>query len=168
VETPRLRLRPFTPDDGDNLFRLYSDAEVMRYVGKGARTRAEADAALNSTLAHWNQHGFGIWAVEGRCDGHFLGRCGLRYFQDTPDVELSYTFGKETWGKGMGTEAAGASIRFGFVDLGLERILAIAIPDNVGSWRVMEKIGMRREGTGVYFGIEHVRYVISRQDYQPV
>ena len=166
VETARLRLRPPTPGDLENLCRLTSDPEVMRYLGKGVRTRAETESILAAAIEHWQQHDFGVWVVEDRHDGSFLGRCGLRYFQDTPEVELSYSYGKHAWGRGIASEAAAASLKFGFDKLNLDRIIAIAMPENTGSRRVMEKLGMRYEKNGTYFGFDHAFYAITRAEYQ--
>jgi ribosomal-protein-alanine N-acetyltransferase len=138
----------------------------MRYLGKGVRTREETESALVAAIEHWQRHEFGLWIVEERNEGRFLGRCGLRYFQDTPEVELSYAFGKSAWGRGIASEATAASVKFGFQQLGLERIVAIAIPENVGSRRVLEKLGMRYEKNAPYFGLDHVFYAITRAEYQ--
>jgi RimJ/RimL family protein N-acetyltransferase len=165
LETTRLRLRPPTMLDLEDFCRLTSDPEVMRYLGKGVRTREETQAVLAAAIEHWDRHRFGLWVVEDLREETFLGRCGLRYFQDTPDVELSYSFGRPTWGKGIASEAARASLQFGFGRLHLERIIAIAMPENTGSRKVMEKLGMHYEKNATYFGFDHVYYAISRAEF---
>jgi len=165
LETARLRLRPPTMQDLEEFGRLTSDPEVMRYLGKGVRTREETVSVLTAAIEHWDRHGFGIFVVEDLHEGTFLGRCGLRYFQNTPEVELSYSFGRPAWGKGIASEAAKASMQFGFDRLRLERIIAIAMPENIGSRKVMEKLGMHYEKNATYFGSDHVYYAISRADF---
>jgi ribosomal-protein-alanine N-acetyltransferase len=166
LETARLRLRPFTPADADDLYRLYSDPEVMRYIGQGTvRTREQTAEALAKMIDEWEQHGFGMWALFDRRDGRFLGRCGLRPLPGTPEVELGYTLFKEAWGKGLATEAARASVAFGFEKLALPRIVAIAHPPNRASRRVMEKVGMRFERQAPYQDIDCVWYAAHRADY---
>jgi ribosomal-protein-alanine N-acetyltransferase len=152
--------------DLEDLCRLTSDPEVMRFLGKGVRTRAETESALVAAIEHWERHDFGIWIVEDLCDGDFMGRCGLRYFQGTPEVELSYSYGKPAWGRGVASEAAAASVQFGFEKLHLDRIIAIAMPENIGSRRVMEKLGMRYARNASYFGFDHVFYAIANGDYR--
>ena len=166
LETARLRLRPFTPADADDLYRLYSDPEVMRYLGQGTvRTREQTAEALAKMLGEWARDGFGMWALLDRRDGRFLGRCGLRPLAGTPEVELGYTLFKDVWGKGLATEAAQASVGFGFERLRLPRLVAIAHPPNLASRRVMEKVGMRFERQAPYQGIDCVWYAVGRADY---
>jgi ribosomal-protein-alanine N-acetyltransferase len=138
----------------------------MRYLGKGVRTREETESALGAAIDHWNRHAFGIWIVVDLHEGQFLGRCGLRYFQDTPDVELSYSFARHAWGKGIASEATVASVKFGFEHLRLDRIVAIAMPENIGSRKVLERLGMRYQKNAMYFGLDHVFYAITAAEYQ--
>jgi ribosomal-protein-alanine N-acetyltransferase len=139
----------------------------MRYLGKGVRTREETVSALGAAIEHWQRHGFGLWIVEDQKEGRqFLGRCGLRYFQETPDVELSYSFAKNAWGKGIASEATVASVKFGFEHLRLDRIVAIAMPENTGSRKVLEKLGMHYQKNEMYFGFDHVFYAITAAEYQ--
>jgi len=167
IETARLRLRQFTLFDLEDLFRIYSDPEVMRYVGKGARTRDETKAGLLSMLKHWELHGFGIWAVVDKMDGQLIGRCGLCFLDNTPEVEVGYTFAKPYWGMGIATEASQASLKFGFEVLKLNRIVAIAKPENVGSQRVMQKVGMKYENKAHYYNTDVVYYALLRSAWQP-
>ncbi len=164
IETARLRLRPFVPEDFDDLFRLYSDPEVMRYVGKGVRTREETEASLAKIMGHWSQLGFGLWAAHDKQSGSFVGRCGLQPLADTGEVELGYAFHREFWGRGLATEGSAAAVRFGFETLKLSRIVAIAVPHNCASRRVMEKVGMKFERTGPdpYGPSEVVWYSMTR------
>jgi RimJ/RimL family protein N-acetyltransferase len=166
LETTRLRLRPLGASDEDNLHRLYSDPEVVRYLGKGGvRTRAETVRALATAIEHWGQRGYGIWALTDRDSGQFVGRCGLRFLPEVGEVELLYTLLKEFWGRGLATEASRAVLDFGFGRAGLKRIIALADPENTASWRVMEKLGMRREKTAPYQELPAVWYALTREEY---
>jgi ribosomal-protein-alanine N-acetyltransferase len=156
-------MRPFTPADLDDLCRLYADLEVMHYIG--VRNRDETKVALAAMVDHWGEHGFGVWALTERETGRFVGRCGLRRVAEVPDVELAYTLHKEFWGKGLAAEASRAAFRFGFETVGVDRIIAFAVPDNRASTRVMEKLGMRYEKRAPWRGLEHVWYAISRAEY---
>jgi len=165
LETPRLVLRPFRPDDLDDLCPIFGDADVMRYVGKGVRTRQETEETLLRMIGHWGRHGFGLWAVVDRQQARLIGRCGLCFLDHTPEVELGYTLAKPAWGKGLATEAAHASLKYGFGPLELDRIVAIARPENGASRRVMEKVGMRFEKEAHFYGADVVYYAVSRRDW---
>ncbi len=167
TETARLRLRPFTPTDFDDLYGLYSDPEVMRYIGHGVRTREETEQGLARMVGHWSRVGPGMWAVHEKGSGLFVGRCGLQPLLDTSEVELGYTLHRAFWGRGYATEGSRAALRFGFETVGLTRIVAIARPENTGSRRVMEKVGMTYERTGpspyglhevVWYGLARDRF----------
>ena len=165
IETARLRLRMFRPDDLDALAALFADPDVLRYVGDGKPAdRETAEKAITSIIDHWQRHGFGRWAVEDKETREFLGYGGLRSLLDTP--EAVYHFAKAHWGKGFATELAYASLKYGFEDHGFERIVAIAKPANAASIHVMEKLGMRFEMSTSYYGIEVVQYAITAPEFK--
>jgi ribosomal-protein-alanine N-acetyltransferase len=167
LETARLRLRPFREGDLEDLYRLYGDAEVMRYISDGRpRTREETVAALARMMGHWPQFGFGMWALFDRTDGRFIGRCGLQPLREGSEIELGYTLFKEFWGRGIATETARLALRHGFETSGLERIIAIAHPANGASRRVMEKVGLRYERTGPFKDQEVVWYALGRDEFR--
>lgn len=167
IETARLRLRMFRPDDLGELAALFADPDVMRYVADGKPADRETAAkAITSMIDHWQRHGFGRWAVEDKNTHEFLGYGGLRSLLDMP--EAVYHFAKEHWGKGFATEVARASLEFGFNDRGFERIVAIAKPLNAASIHVMEKLGMRFEMQTSYYGIEVVQYAITAAEFRSI
>jgi ribosomal-protein-alanine N-acetyltransferase len=160
VETARLLMRMFAPDDLDALAVLFGDPDVMRYVGAGVPVgRADAEIALKSILQHWERNGFGRWAIVDRQTGEFIGFGGLRSLFGTPEVV--YHLGKPHWGKGYATEMARASLRFGFEKRGFKRIVALAKPENVASIHVMRKLGMHFEKNATYYDLEVVQYQIE-------
>ena len=167
TETARLRLRPFARGDFGDLCQLYSDPDVMRYAG-GVHSAEDTEQRLQRMMGHWSQFGYGMWAVHDKDSGAFVGRCGLQHLADTGEIELGYTFHRRFWGRGLATEASVAALRFGFHAHVLQRIVAIARPENVASWRVMEKLGMKfeRQGPSPYGGSEVVWYALSRTDYE--
>ena len=143
IETERLCLRAFTPDDLDELFTVFGDAEVMRYISGGKpRSREDTKKGLLSSLAGWQRRGFGLWAVVVKESKKMIGYCGLIFLDDTPEIEVAYGLARAYWGKGYATEAALASLRFGFDELKLKRIVAVVNPENIPSQRVLEKLGM--------------------------
>lgn len=166
IETARLRLRRFTPDDLDDLERLFSDPAVMLYLGIEAGktlSRQETAETLRGFISGWDKHGFGRWAVTHQETQRFIGLCGLKLLAGQP--ELIYALEKAYWGQGLATEAARAALRYGFEEVGLERIVAVTRRENVASQRVMQTIGMRWEGEGSYYGVEGVCYAISSQEF---
>ena len=166
IETNRLRLRMLCPSDVDNLASMFSDPDVMRYVGNGQPSdRAEAVRAYTSIIAHWQQHGFGRWAVEDKQTGEFVGYGGLRSLFGTPEVV--YHLARKYWGKGYATEMAAAFIKYGIEDKGFDRFVAICKPGNAASIHVMEKLGMHFEMKTSYYGIEVVQYAITAAEFKP-
>jgi RimJ/RimL family protein N-acetyltransferase len=147
LETERLWLRRFTAADGDNLFDLDSDPEVMRFVNGGAPTPREVieHDLLPRFLWYYEQFaGYGFWAAIEKATGEFLGWFHFRPLEGaSPDeVELGYRLRKAAWGQGYGTEASRALIRKGFTELGVRRVVASTYADNLASRRVMEKAGL--------------------------
>ena len=166
VETARLLLRMFHPDDLDPLAEMLADAEVMRYVAKGVPiTREESETALHSIIQHWNDHGFGRWVVIDKETQAFAGYGGLRSMMGTPEVV--YHLAKAYWGRGLATEIARASLRFGFDEHRFDRIIAIAKPENAASIHVMEKAGMQYEMHTAYYNMDVIQYRILREEFRP-
>lgn len=166
IETDRLLLRMFGPEDLDELARLFSDPDVMRYVGDGQPVnREEAGKALQSIIKHWQTHGFGRWAAVDKRTREFVGFGGLRSLFGMPEVV--YHLAPAHWGKGLATELGRASLRFGFEDRQFDRIVAIAKPLNTASVHVMEKLGMHFEKDARYYDIDVVEYAINRAEFEP-
>ena len=166
IETARLRLRMFRIEDLDDLAALFADPDVMRYVADGKpASREEAAKALESVINHWRRQGFGRWAVEDKSTREFVGFGGLRSLLGVPEVV--YHFARTHWGKGLATELARASLRYGFEEHRFDRIVAVAKPENAASIHVMEKLGMHYEMHTSYYGIDVVQYEIARAEYQP-
>lgn len=141
LRTSRLLLRPWRDEDERAFDELSADPLVMEYLvplpGWVARKRA-----------HWQEHGFGQWVVEIPGEASFIGVVGLETVSYeahfTPAVEVAWRLARAHWGKGYATEAAGAGIDYGFEQLGLVEIVAITVPANWRSRRVMESLGMTR------------------------
>lgn len=180
LETQRLVLRRFTPDDADNLAMLDADPDVMRFVTGGIPTSRDeiVNDYLPAFLAYYDRYeGFGFWAVTEKASGEFL---GWFHFRPGPDaapgeVELGYRLRKTAWGKGYGTEGSLALIRKGFTELGVQRVVAEAIAVNAASRRVMEKSGLRLVRTfrqrwpDPVHGDEHeiAEYALDKSGWQP-
>ena len=164
LSTPRLHLRRLRASDLDALCAVFGDPEVMRFVGSRrlAMSRDEVRDMLDIVAAHWRAHGFGPLAVVERAADALVGECGLQLLEGGPDVELTYTLARDAWGRGYATEAAVAVLDWGFGDLGLERIVGVAYPENAASQRVLEKSGLLRVGVRRCYGAELAEFVLSR------
>ena len=164
IETARLYLRQFTPNDLEELYRIYSDSEVMKYLNEGVRNREETAADLFQIIADWEKNAFGLWAVVNKENNQLIGDGGLRFLGKTPEVEVGYVLAKAYWGKSLALEVAAASLKYGFEVLKLKKIVAVANTENRSSRRVMEKVGMRYQHN--LEDTERVYYSISRKIYQ--
>ena len=151
METERLRLRRWKAEDCEPFARLNADARVMEFFSKTA-TREASDAMAERIERGFAQHGFGLYALELRETGEFIGFTGLAVPEFDapfmPSVEIGWRLAFEHWGRGLATEAARAALRYGFEELGLTEIVAFTVPANKRSWRVMEKIGMTHDPRG--------------------
>jgi RimJ/RimL family protein N-acetyltransferase len=151
IETERLLLRPWRPqDDIDAVAAMNGDAEVMRWVAPNRPlTRDETAAFLERVARHWDERGFGLWALAPREDPSVcLGFAGLAVPAFLPDVlpavEVGWRLAPAAWGRGLATEAARACVAHGFAALGLRSVVSIVDEGNARSLRVAEKLGMRR------------------------
>ena len=166
LETERLIIRPMEPDDASGLFEMLSDPSTWEFIGPPAVRSLEDARELVAKKAVYNEdHGFALWTVVEKASGRPVGDCGLQLLEGGPEVELGYHLGAAYRGRGYTTEAARACLRYGFEELALDRIVAIAWPENVASWRVMEKCGMRRVGPGFHYGHETVDYELTREEF---
>jgi RimJ/RimL family protein N-acetyltransferase len=159
VTTERLVLRPPTLEDLPAWHAIYVDAEEVWY-GAPRSSLDENREKLERQIAQFEEHAFGMCAVE--LAGETIGAAGLQHLEGGPEIEVGYRFLKEHWGHGYATESARASIAYGFEELGLERIVAVALDSNVASRRVLEKCGLHEIGLTHVYGLEHVKYEIRR------
>jgi ribosomal-protein-alanine N-acetyltransferase len=148
LQTQRLILRQLTLKDADNLFQLDSDYEVMRFINGGKPTRYETiqQQLLPQWLDYYNKYqGYGYWAAIEKASDEFIGWFHFRPANSSDEIELGYRLRKKVWNQGYATEGSRALISKGFNELGTQRVVAIALPTNKASIRVMEKLGMQFE-----------------------
>jgi RimJ/RimL family protein N-acetyltransferase len=170
IETARLIIRTFETRDADPWIAMISDPEVTRFLPPtGEPTMELFQRALEQRHALEREHGHTMWAVDDKTTGTFVGQCGLRPVDEGagPEIDLAYHFTRASWNKGYGTEAAIAVLAHGFGPVGLNTIMAVVVPANVGSWRVMEKAGMHYQGLVDYYGMEGLKkYVAERESWR--
>lgn len=166
LETSRLLLRQFTINDLADLGSIFSDPDVMRFLGKDCLPMSleETEVALKSMIQHWHRHGFGRWAVVDSASGRLIGYAGIRSLDGR--AELVYLLAKEYWGKGLATEIAKNCLKYAIEAKGFDEVVALTRPLNSKSRRVMEKIGMHYVRDANYFGIDVVEYAISAMGYK--
>jgi len=146
-------MRPYRADDVEAMFAVFGDPEVMLYSMSGADPSPEVTKVrIQKLMDHQERLAFSLWVVEDRSTGAIIGDCGLKLLEEGPEIEVGYRFAKPYWGRGYASEAAGASVRYGFDTLGLPRIVAVAAPPNVASHRVLEKIGLKYLQMAHYYG----------------
>lgn len=155
LESARLRLRQWTPADWPALAAINADPAAMRYF-PAPMTRAESDAWGVRIAGHIAAHGWGFWCVERQGAPGCIGAVGLMHIPweaaFTPAVEIGWRIAPAWQRQGFAEEAARLALAAGFGPLGLDRIVAFTAPGNAPSWRLMEKLGMVRDG-----GFEHPR-----------
>jgi RimJ/RimL family protein N-acetyltransferase len=145
IETARLCLRHWLPGDRAAFAAMNADPLVMEHFPH-VLSPDESDALADRIDAHFERHGFGLWATEIRGSVPFAGFVGLAVpsFEApfTPCVEVGWRLAREHWGRGFATEGAQAAVEFAARDLRLHEIVSYTVPDNQRSRRVMEKLGM--------------------------
>lgn len=179
IETERLLLRPLTLADLPLLRAIRAKEEVSRYLGTSAvQTPEFVEMRLRAYLECYRRHGFGVAAAVEKSGGEFVGWGGLQPLEfgwtgvrsaqaEGGEVEVGYGFDTPHWGKGYATELAAAWLRYGFEEVKLARIVAVTSPQNKGSWHVMEKLGMKYETEGQFYGNECILYALSRDEFVP-
>lgn len=179
LRTERLVLRRWREADRDPFAELNADPRVMEHFPKPL-TRAESDAMVDRIEAHFDAHGWGLWAAEVAASRAFIGFIGLwppgfeAHF--TPAVEVGWRLAQEAWGHGYAPEGARTAIRDGFERLGLTEIVSMTSVDNDRSRRVMEKLGMAHDPADDFDHpnlppghrlVRHVLYRLRREDRSP-
>jgi RimJ/RimL family protein N-acetyltransferase len=163
LETERLIVRGFVPDDVDAVTDLMSDGEALAAWG-APLSRDEVLVRIDRNLARYQADGFGRCAIVLRQTGELVGDCGLvrTEVEGTPELELGWIVRRDLWGRGIATEAARAWCDFAFGALGLDRIVSMISEGNVASRRVAEKLGMAVERTAIWGEGPMLEYVLTR------
>lgn len=167
METDRLFLRKMNENDVDHLHGIFSDPDCMTYF-PGTRTRKETEEWLGRNFNNYEQHGYGLYAVELKETGQFIGHCGFIFQKDVDgrdEIEIGYGLLKAYQHQGYASEAARACKQYGFAHLETDRLISLIRPDNTPSRRVAESNGMTVEKSVDRNAVEALVYVIEREDY---
>lgn len=167
VRTPRLHLQRITPGDLPDIERMHHDAQVMATLG-GLRSAAQSRKSVAAWVAHWDEHGFGLWIARYAETGAFAGRGGVQHtvVGARAEVEVTYGFMAAFWGRGLATEMAAASVRAGFETLGLADLVCFTLITNRASQHVMQKVGFRFEREVEHAGLPHLLYRLAATEWR--
>jgi RimJ/RimL family protein N-acetyltransferase len=166
LETERITMEPITPEDLEWLIEMRTPDAVNRYLGGPAmQNRESLTKRLPFYLSCHEKHGFGFSIMTLKETGEKIGTSGLQPLEESGEIEVGYNLSEKYWRKGLGYECAMGWLEFGFEEAGLDKIVAVAHPDNTGSWRIMEKCGMRFRGNEEHYGIDCVVYEITRDEF---
>jgi RimJ/RimL family protein N-acetyltransferase len=167
LETQRLRLRPFRQGDIDDYAALRADPDVMHYLdgGTGPWDRGRSWRHMAFLMGHWQLGGAGMWVLELKETGAFIGVVGFAAPEGWPGFELAWTLARRFWGHGYATEGAREALGYAFTALDKDRVISLIHPENRASIRVAERIGERLQGRIDHLGREMLCYGIDRDTY---
>jgi RimJ/RimL family protein N-acetyltransferase len=163
LETKRLRLREFVPQDADALAAVLGDPVAMQYY-PAPFDRNGVEEWIERNRSRYLSDGYGLWAMILKGSGELIGDCGcfLRDVDGRDDIEIGYHVRRDLWGNGYATEAARACMQYAFIKLGVDRVISLIRPENLQSIRVAEKNGLTREKIIFWREYEHCIYAKSR------
>lgn len=169
IQTTRLNLRWLAESDAEFILDLLNQPSWLKFIGdRGVRNLEDARAYIkNGPLAMINTYGFGLYLTEIKASRTPIGLCGLLKRETLNDVDMGFAFHPDFWGHGYANEAARACMNYARDQLQLERLVAITLPANNASIRVLEKIGMRYEKEISLGSSNEVLQLYAKQMHKP-
>jgi len=164
LETNRLILRELNSNDAKSFYDLNSNPNVIKYTGNVAFKNEEEATEFLVNYPDYKLNGYGRWAVILKSTNTFIGWCGLKFDSIENETDIGFRFFEEEWGNGYATESAIACLQYGFEKLKLKRIIGRAMKANIGSIKVLEKIGLEYESDTHLDGKDAVIYKIEKPD----
>ena len=159
LHTLHLALRPIVSADAETLYRVYQNEGVLQYFPNPTPPPLEkVERFVMLQQAHWEKYGYGNWGILPEGEQDIIDWVGLQYLPELNETEVGFLLDKPFWGKGYATEAALASLKFGFEHFKFDHMIALVHPENMASRRVIEKCGMNYVDTLPLWGIELMRY----------
>ncbi len=173
METSRLILRELMPTDVEGMFELDSNPLVHKYLGNNPiKSKEEATNAIKFIRQQYVERGIARWAAIEKASGDFIGWSGLKLNMKGEELnglvnfyDVGYRFIPRYWGKGYATESATAALKYGFESMGLKTIVGAAEQDNIGSNKVLRKIGLRYCNEFLYEDIKCNWYELNIDEY---
>ena len=167
LETSRLILREFVPEDADALARVICDQETMRFY-PALFDRSDAGEWIARNRRRYKELGHGLWAIDLKSSGEMIGDCGITVQEVDGEglLEIGYHLRRDLWGQGLATEAARACRDYGFTRLNAPFLISLIRPENVPSWRVAERNGMSIWKETTHANVRHHVYRITHAQWQ--
>lgn len=161
LETQRLILREFQREDLQQLAPILANLDVMKFSPTGVLSLSQTQEKIESFIASYKRFGFGKWAVIFKESNEIIGYCGIavELIDRRQEREIGYRLNPHCWGRGLATEAASATLKYGVEQLKLPYVLGVVERANIASARVLEKLGMRYERETVFCGVAVDVYV---------
>ena len=162
IQTPHLILPSLQSTDAEAMYKIYQTEGVLRYFPNPKPPPLEKiQRFIAEQQAHWEKYGYGNWGMVPKGQFEIVGWVGLQYLPELDETEVGFLLDKPFWGKGYATEAALASVRFGFEETKLDHLIALVHPENLASRRVIDKLGMIYVNSLALWGIELMRFRIE-------
>lgn len=167
LQTSRLTLRTLQESDAEALHRIYQTEGVLRYFPNPNPPPIEKiQSFITNQQVHWKRFGYGNWGILLHRESEIIGWAGLQYLPELNKTEVGFLLDRPFWGNGYATEAALASLQYGFTHCNLVSIIALVHADNFASRRVINKCGMVYVDTLPIWGIELMRYSMDVQTFR--
>ena len=155
-------MRKLTPNDAEDFYALNLDQEVLKYTGDKPFKNLQASIDFLTNYDQYEKYGVGRLAVIDKATSKFIGWCGLKYCQDKNEYDIGFRFYRTYWNKGYATETALKCLDYGFTQPGIKKIIGRAMKENIGSIKVLEKIGMTFKEIFDFEGHEGVLYELVK------
>ena len=164
IETERTIMRRLSKEDAFDFFNLNLDKEVLKYTGDQPFENIQASIDFLTNYDQYEKYGVGRLAVIDKTTLKFIGWCGLKYSREKNEYDIGFRFFKNFWNKGFATETAKKCLEYGFDELKIDRIIGRAMKENIGSIKVLEKIGMKFKENFDFEGQEGVIYEMIKKE----
>ncbi len=158
--TNRLVIEYFNTSDISDWAKIESDPDVRRFVDGKVLSIDEASEYVEMNIRQYQTHGYGRYAVRLKHNRTLIGMCG--FLNEPYGIDFGYRYSKDSWGRGVGFEAAKEVLEYGFSKLGLEKVLGLTAEQNVGSIRILEKLGFKFEEKLLFNNTKALKYSFTR------
>ena len=164
LKTNRLIIEYFNTSDISDWAKIESDVDVRRFVDGKVLSFEEARKYVEMNIRQYQKFGYGRYAVRLKENRNLIGMCG--FLNEPYGIDFGYRYSKDSWGKGLGFEAAKEVVEYGFSELGLEKVVGLTAEQNIGSIRILEKLGFKFEEKFLFNNTKAIRYSFTRNKFQ--
>ena len=163
LETRRLLIEHFNKNDVPDWAKIENDADVRHFVDGKVLSYEEAGEYLQMNIRQYQTHGYGRYAVRLKGKRNLIGMCG--FLNEKYGIDFGYRYSKDSWGRGLGFEAAKTVLHYGFSELGLEKVVGLTAEQNIGSIRILEKLGFKFEEKFLFNNTKALKYSFTRKNF---